>query len=340
MYTQTFQEPITFQTPSGPQATPSSCPSTLLESFSLLLSLNHYLMGLIATAQTRAANGTSDSLATKEKPGPEGTETKKQDSPDASGHTEFGGSWGMLAMMLGFPALMYYMWLGAIFYDGHLLTPAHDETYKAFLLHLVSLVKTHAYPSRRAWSIYWSFGLVQMAFYVLLPGVWRKGQALPHLGGKQLDYYCSAMWSFYTSIAVGLALHVSGYFKLYTLLDEFGPLMSVAILSGFLCSFIAYVSALARETTLRMSGYPIVDFFMGADLNPRIGILDFKMLLEVRIAWFILFFLALGTCLRQYEQYGYVSGQALFLLLAHYLYAGACSKGEHLIITSWYAQRT
>jgi delta24(24(1))-sterol reductase len=123
------------------------------------------------------------------------------------------------------------------------------------------------------------------------------------------------------------------------LIGEYGPLMSVAIISGFLCSFVAYFSAIARGATLRMSGNHIVDFFMGAELNPRMfGILDFKMLVEVRIAWFILFFLALSTCLKQFEEYGYVSVQACFLLIAQYLYAGACAKGEHLIITTWYVQ--
>jgi delta24(24(1))-sterol reductase len=143
------------------------------------------------------------------------------------------------------------------------------------------------------------------------------------------------MWSFYTSFVIGLVLHFTGVFKLYTLIDEFGHIMSVAIISGFLCAIICYVQAHIRGKTIRMTGYPIYDFFLGAELNPRLfGILDFKMFLEVRIPWYILFFLSLGTCLRQWEQ-GHLSYQALFLLFAHYLYAGACSKGEHLIITTW-----
>jgi delta24(24(1))-sterol reductase len=172
---------------------------------------------------------------------------------------------------------------------------------------------------------------------MLLPGVYRKGKPLPHLNGQPLTYYCSAMWSFYTTLAIALALHFTGIFRLYTVIDEFGPIMSVSIISGFICSFIAYFSAKIRGATLRMTGYPVVDFFMGAELNPRLfGILDFKMFLEVRIPWFILFFCALGSCFKQYEQYGYVSPEALFLLLAQWLYTNACAKGEHLIITTWY----
>lgn len=283
-------------------------------------------------SQNRAANGS----AIEHKHFGQ-TDLQKWGPIATSGEHEFGGPLGMLAMMVGFPLLMYFMWIGATFYDGQIPKLTKDESFVDFLKQMWFLVKTEAYPTKRAWAVYWLFGLTQMIFYVLLPGVYRKGQALPHLGGKQLDYYCSAMWSFYTSVALGLALHLSGFFRLDTLIDEYGPIMSVSIISGFLCSFIAYLSAFARGATLRMTGNHVVDFFMGAELNPRIfGILDFKMLLEVRIAWFILFFLALSTCMKQFEEYGYISAQAWFLLLAQYLYAGVCAKGEHLIITTWY----
>ncbi|CAI6335938.1 unnamed protein product [Periconia digitata] len=255
---------------------------------------------------------------------------------DISGEREFGGSFGMSAMMIGFPALMYYMWIGSYFYDGKFPTPTDGQTYGEFFQHMWNLVKTEAYPNARAWKIYWVFGLTQMAFYMLLPGVYRKGKPLPNLGMKQLDYYCSAMWSFYTSIVIGVVLHVTGIFKLYTFVEQFGHIMSVAIISGFLCSAIAYVSAIVRGKAIRMTGWPIYDFFLGAELNPRLfGILDFKMFLEVRIPWFIMFFLTLGTCFKQYEEYGYVSIEALFVLFAHWSYANACAKGEHLIITTW-----
>jgi delta24(24(1))-sterol reductase len=142
--------------------------------------------------------------------------------------------------------------------------------------------------------------------------------------------------SFYVTLVVAASLHLSGLFKLYTIIDEFGPLMSVAILSGILVSIIAYVSALVRGAQHRMTGYIIYDFFMGAELNPRMfGILDFKMFFEVRLPWYILLLITMGTAARQYELYGYVSGEAGFLLMAHFLYANACSKGEECIISTW-----
>ncbi|KAK5222578.1 C-24(28) sterol reductase [Exophiala xenobiotica] len=255
---------------------------------------------------------------------------------DTTGHFEFGGPWGVTAMMIGFPLLMYYMWIGATYYDGKFPAPRDDENMTEFLRGLVRMAYYGAWPSAKPWAMYWTFFIFEGALYCLMPGIWTKGKPLPHENGQRLDYYCSGMWSWWTTIVVALALHFSGIFKLYNIIDEFGPLMSVAILSGFLVSILAYTSALYRGKEHRMTGYTMYDFFMGAELNPRMfGILDFKMFFEVRLPWYILFLITLGTAARQYELYGYVSGEIGLLLMAHFLYANACSKGEECIVPTW-----
>jgi Delta24(24(1))-sterol reductase len=255
---------------------------------------------------------------------------------DNSGEFEFGGTLGTTALMIGFPLLMYYMWIGATYYNGKLPLPADGQSFQDFGKQLYHYVYTGAFPHTKAWMIYWVFFIVEAIFYLYMPGIYTKGKALPHLGGKQLDYYCSGQYSWWTTNVIAFGLHYFGIFKLYTLIDEFGPLMSVAIISGFLVSIVAYFSALWRGAQHRMTGYPLYDFFMGAELNPRMfGWLDFKMFFEVRIPWYMLYFISIGTAARQYETLGYVSGEAAFLCMAHFLYANACSKGEELIVTSW-----
>ncbi|KAL2170993.1 hypothetical protein VTG60DRAFT_4008 [Thermothelomyces hinnuleus] len=253
-----------------------------------------------------------------------------------SGEYEFGGPWFVSLMMVGFPCLMWYMWIGATYYDGGFPVREPGQSWGDFAKHLVHLVYTGAFPHTKAWLIYWIFFIVEGIFYCLMPGIWAYGKPLPHEGGKQLKYYCSAYTSWYATLAIVAALHFSGVFPLYTLIDEFGPLLSVSILSGFLVSIIAYVSALARGAQLRMSGNHIYDFFMGAELNPRMfGILDFKMFFEVRMPWYILFLLSCAAAARQYDRYGYVSGEVGFLMMAHFLYGNATAKGEELIVTTW-----
>ncbi|KAK9416089.1 putative C-24(28) sterol reductase [Seiridium unicorne] len=250
-------------------------------------------------------------------------------------HFEFGGSLGNAVLIVGFPLIMWYMFVGATYYDGQLPFPSDEQSWAEFARHLASLAYAGAFPTRKAWIIYWSFFVMEVIFYYTLPGVTGYGKQLRHAGGKQLKYFCNAYVSFYTTILVVTIFHLTGIFPLYTVIDEFGPIMSVAILSGFINSILVYVSAMAGERTHRLTGYPIYDFFMGAELNPRIGILDLKMFYEVRIPWFILFLISFATAVRQYESYGYVSKEVAFIVAAHFLYANACAKGEHLIITSW-----
>ncbi|SPN97487.1 probable sterol C-24 reductase [Cephalotrichum gorgonifer] len=281
-------------------------------------------------------NGHASPAKSKEDRVVDGWKEGQDPKVDYSGEFEFGGDLGVLALMIGFPLLMWYMWAGATYYNGKLPLPEAGQTWAEFGEHLFNLVYTGAFPSLRAWKIYWTFFIFEGACYCLLPGVWAYGKPLPHAGGKQLRYYCNAYASLYFTMAVTGVLHYTGYFPLYTLIDEFGPLLSVAIFSGFIVSVVAYVSAFARGATHRMTGHPLYDFFMGAELNPRMfGILDFKMFFEVRLPWYILFGLSCAAAARQYETYGYVSGEVMFLVMAHYLYANACSKGEELIVTTW-----
>ena len=255
---------------------------------------------------------------------------------DANAHFEFGGDIGVSAMMTGFPILMYYMWIGATYYDGQFPVPEANQSLGDFFRHMMYLIYEGAFPTLKAWTIYWVFFVVEAAFYLYMPGIYVKGKPLPSLNGQPLTYYCSGMWSFYSTIAIAAVLHFTGLFPLYTLIDEFGPLMSVAIISGVLVSVGAYVSTIYRGKQHRMTGHLPYDFFMGAELNPRMfDWLDFKMFFEVRLPWFILFFVTLGACARQYEQLGYVSGSLGFLLMAHYLYANACCKGEEYIPITW-----
>jgi delta24(24(1))-sterol reductase len=280
------------------------------------------------------SNGHAPSVKTEKKE--DTLDAVKDPKVDDSGHFDFGGSFGVTAMMIGFPLLMYYMWIGATYYDGKFPTPEKGQSFVDFLKHLGNLVYTGAFPSLYAWEIYWVFFIFEGACYCLLPGIWAYGKPLPHEGGKQLKYYCSGVASFYTTIVLTAVLHYTGVFPLYIIIDEFGSILSVAICSGYIVSIVAYFSALWRGAQHRMTGYFLYDFFMGAELNPRLfGILDFKMFFEVRLPWFILLGLSCATAARQYETYGYVSPEVCFLVMAHFLYANACAKGEELITTTW-----
>ncbi|ABN64426.1 sterol C-24 reductase [Scheffersomyces stipitis CBS 6054] len=250
---------------------------------------------------------------------------------------EFGGPVGALGMMGGFPLLMWYMWISAQFYNGYPAWPSEGQEWSDFLGDLFGYFYEYGLPTFGVWFFFTTFILVQALFYLTLPGVWTKGQPLTHLNNKQLPYFCNAIWSFYTSIVLALVMHFTGFFKLTYVLDNFGAIMTTAIVYGIVLSIALYIVCVyVTGDYHRMSGNVVYDIFMGAPLNPRIGkYLDLKMFFEVRIPWFILFFLSLSLCIKQYETYGYVSPQAVFVLYAHWLYSNACAKGEELIVPTW-----
>jgi Delta24(24(1))-sterol reductase len=163
----------------------------------------------------------------------------------------------------------------------------------------------------------------------------QEGLPVPSLGYKTLMYNCNAIQCVYFTYFTAFALHWSGIFRLTSIIDNYGHLLTVSIIWGFAVSFGIYFWAVATGNTIRMSGNFIYDVFMGAALNPRIGPVDLKMWAEVRVPWVIVFFLAVSGACKQYENYGYVTPNMAFMCLATWLYLNACIKGEECIPQTW-----
>lgn len=81
---------------------------------------------------------------------------------------EFGGSLGVTALMISFPLVMWYMWIGATYYNGQLPLPASGQTWGDFGRHLAQLVYEGAYPTAKAWVVFWTFFLTEAVMYVVI----------------------------------------------------------------------------------------------------------------------------------------------------------------------------
>lgn len=131
----------------------------------------------------------------------------------------------------------------------------------------------HAAPTKRAAALYLSLIGLQLILAFTAPGVVQQGLPVSRLGGKTLTYHCNAYSSLYMTIAIVGAAHFSGIFNLADIIDLYGPLLTIATISGFTLAAVVYVLG----EKYRMSGNLIYDYFMGSSLNPRIGIVDIKM---------------------------------------------------------------
>ncbi|KAG2011795.1 C-14 sterol reductase [Coprinopsis cinerea AmutBmut pab1-1] len=248
---------------------------------------------------------------------------------------EFGGPWGVTAIMTFFPLLMYYLWICLWFYDGNLVYPTSRDDIKPFLQTMWGHIKKDASPNAYAWKVYSGNFFFQLFIAMILPGYPQEGLPVPSLGYKTLHYNCNALVCLYVTLVTAGFLHYYHIFRLTEIIDNYGHLMTVSMIYGFGVSLITYVWAVTTGNAIRMSGNFFYDYFMGAPLNPRIGPVCLKMWAEVRIPWVIVFFLSVSGACKQYETLGYVTPNMAFMILATGLYINACAKGEECIPQTW-----
>ncbi len=248
---------------------------------------------------------------------------------------EFGGTFGVTFIITLSHALMLYLWIAWRFYEGALFYPASLSDVGPFFERLWAQIVAHGTPTWEIFAIYGSFLVVQGLMAAYLPGLRIKGLPIPSRGGERLEYRCNAVTAWWLTLAIVGVLHFTGIFPLQRIYDHFGQFMIAAMITGNLVAIAVYFGAKATGNAERMSGSFLYDFFMGAWLNPRIGPLDLKMWAEVRVSWLTLFLLTLSGAAHQYATYGTVSTPMIFMIVAHFLYANACMKGEECIPTTW-----
>jgi Delta24(24(1))-sterol reductase len=261
--------------------------------------------------------------------------TLKDSAMDNEVIYEFGGPIGALSLILFSHFIMIYLWASIEYYDGNVFLPSSISDILPWFNRLFELWYKNALPTSQSIKIYGIFILIEVILGMAIPGLKIKGLPVPSEGYKQLQYNCNAIHSWYILMALAAFLQYLKIWSLASVIDNFAPLLTTSMLAANILSIILYISAFITKKTHRMSGNHLYDFFMGASLNPRFFNLDLKMWAEVRVSWALLFFLTLSAAVKQFEIYGVISGEMIIMVLAHWLYANACHKGEHCIPTTW-----
>ncbi|EPY24007.1 delta14-sterol reductase [Strigomonas culicis] len=118
---------------------------------------------------------------------------------------------------------------------------------------------------------------------------------MPLRTGETLSYRINAVHAFFVSHGIIFALHYTGVMNLAALAGLYPSLMLAAIIISAVLSLGLYVASYRRSTVLTAlsgnSGNFFYDFWIGRELNPRTGFLDWKFYCELRpglIGWSIL----------------------------------------------------
>ncbi|CAM4578050.1 delta(14)-sterol reductase TM7SF2 isoform X3 [Lepidochelys kempii] len=184
---------------------------------------------------------------------------------------EFGGPLGAMILIFLMPATVFYLLLTCRTEQASVLN------FPPPLPPLSTLWSPHTFLLLLAWV-----GL-QAALYMLPMGKVTEGIVLRDK--SRLQYRINAFHAMgVTALVVGAGLAAG--LRLSYIYDHFLQLAFSALLLAFGLSFLLYFKSLfAPETTLAPggnSGNPIYDFFMGHELNPRIGSFDLKYFCELR----------------------------------------------------------
>lgn len=251
---------------------------------------------------------------------------------------EFGGPLGAAAIMPLLTGTIYFLFYGA------------SKDYKFNVVNFEGLIgqlpqsvgdlwSTEALLWVVSWFVFHAV-LERVLFHEKVPGVVLSN-------GQQLLYRMSGHLQFWvTLLVVGHgcptfdaqgAFTGLTHFPIAWLYDSYLQLATASMAFAMLMSLWLYLRSFARNALLAPggdSGNVIYDFFIGRELNPRIGSFDLKQFCELRpglIGWMIL---NLGCLAAQHQRLGRITPAMALINIFQGLYVFDALYHERAILTT------
>eukprot|EP01121_Diplochlamys_sp_Union-15-3_P017616 TRINITY_DN6239_c0_g1_i1.p1 TRINITY_DN6239_c0_g1~~TRINITY_DN6239_c0_g1_i1.p1 ORF type:complete len:463 (-),score=42.21 TRINITY_DN6239_c0_g1_i1:22-1410(-) len=224
-----------------------------------------------------------------------------------------------LLLFLTTPLMVFYHIVAIRDYRGSLTTPFLEifEGSSTF----GKLWNQFPSFSLEAVKIYFTWYIFQVILDRTVPGKTGYGQETP--GGNILPYRVNGLNVWIVSHVVYLLCVWMGLFKGSIIYDHFPELALVASTWGYILATFAYIKACFFPThpeDCKWSGSLIYDYFMGVEMNPRIGGFDFKLFHNGRpgiVAWTLI---NISYAFKQYELYGYITNSIIIVNILHATY--------------------
>ena len=302
------------------------------------------------------------------------TPSSKESQSNSIVKYEFGGPLGAFGIIFGLPLVIYLLYFTCN--ADFCLTFARiwDLKCMRFVSEINVYLEVNRLFSLEALSMYLLWMSLQFILALCLPGEIADGVPIPGLNGKKLKYPLSGHLQFWTSILLmghsipqfgfnseNNTYHLQGLDRLPLeyIYDHYIGLITWSVLGAFLLSIYLYLSSFTNTNVTNSSststkvlasggntGNMLYDFFIGRELNPRIGSLDLKYICELRpglIGWCII---NLGMASKQYmnhlENYNNdnnnntfgISMSMLLIVLLQGLYVWDALFQERAILTT------
>ena len=186
-------------------------------------------------------------------------------------------------------------------------------------------------------AVFLGWMTLQIALHLVLPG--RKAQGVQLPDSSRLTYKLNGQLIFFVTMAA------VAYFGFYTrslnlswAYDNYVPLLTASVIFSTLLSVYLYVRSFSAGAMLAAhgnTGVTVYDFFIGRELNPRIGTaFDLKEFCELYpglIGWIVL---NLGMAQKQLETSGTISPAMLLVCAFQGIYVWDALHHEPAILTT------
>eukprot|EP00667_Euglena_gracilis_P010913 EG_transcript_11118 len=214
---------------------------------------------------------------------------------------EFGGTLGAFAIMVFLPLV-----IPALYFFCNAEYCISSDNFQEALTHLPTTLSDVFDVTAGGVLLGWVAFLV--ALERLLPGPIAHG--LPLRDKSVLAYRLNGHLTFWVAIATLAGLQWLGLIDLKYCYTHYVQLATAAILLTYVMGVVLFVASFRKGVMLSPDGNTgslVYDFFIGRELNPRIGSFDVKEFCELRpglIGWMVL---NAGMLLAQYDRTGHVS---------------------------------
>ncbi|KAI9027873.1 putative ERG24-C-14 sterol reductase [Hyaloraphidium curvatum] len=193
-----------------------------------------------------------------------------------------------------------------------------------------NLLDLQAFAAYIGWLAY------MVALWFVLPGKWIEGIELRD--GSRLKYKINAWPTFVVTMAlIPAVVYLYGLGPLVWIADHYVGLATASVLYSFAQAAYLYASSFGEGRLLAVggnSGNVFYDYWIGRELNPRIGDFDLKVFFELRpglIGWLVLDF---ACAAKQYATLGYLTDSMWLVVLFQGYYVVDALWNEAAILTT------
>ncbi|KAL5723958.1 7-dehydrocholesterol reductase [Ranunculus cassubicifolius] len=243
-------------------------------------------------------------------------------------HTPLVTYFSMLSLLSLCPPSVILIWYTNVHADGSVA-----QTWAYLRQHgLQGFIDIWPKPTATAWIILACYGGFEAALQLLLPGKRVEGPISP-MGNRPI-YKANGFLAYAITLITYLSLWRSGLFNPAVVYDHLGEIFSALIFGSLAFCILLYLKGhLAPSSSDSGStGNPIIDFYWGMELYPRIGKhFDIKVFTNCRFGMMAWAVLSVTYCIKQYEENGRVADSMLVntTLMLVYLTKFFCWESDY-----------